>query len=452
MLIVTGSAPLPDNYVSINDLRQDRGSQLSKYSDQEISTRSPKKKIFGMSIPFSSRTLPRESKTPVPPMPLKAARLMGATPPPGKTRKFSPLAKMAGGVTVPRSDTSKSLPSKVFNQPGHHGHSRRRSPVQLSPKGRTSRKSSPPKSPKKAPLFAHEQTLEALIGPRKTAQELPPIPPRKDSLPPDLRQQFPDLDRMIEARKAAKATRTVSQLLQPPTPETGPDDFKDSGMKLMVPSVPPVDPIPSEGGESPSKYCAPGEKPEFVEGEPLFSAHGVIEYTIEEEDESTHSAPLTSSDNGKGPLTTLRDEHWSAPATPITATSAWLQRGARQVETAAPKSRSPELEYLYPTVYSPPKPAARKQKEVEQVSDTSRACLHGQKRQLRRLHLPFRVTSPAFTWAASTTSLFSFLLLYFYLYLPTNQLPRNLSSPPIQRDRILPQLLLGRSRSSFEAT
>ncbi|KAK7189679.1 hypothetical protein DPSP01_005743 [Paraphaeosphaeria sporulosa] len=362
-----GSAPLPGNYVNINDLRQDRGSQLSKSSDQEIVTRSPKKKIFGVSIPFSSKPLPRESKTPAPPMPLKAARLMGATPPPAKTRKFSPLAKMSGGVAVPRSDTSKSLPSKVFNQPGTYGHSRRYSPVQMSPRGRTSRKSSPPKSPTKAPLTAHEQTLEALTGFPNTTQELPPIPPRKDSLPPNLRHRFPDLERKIAALKTTNANRTVSQLLQPPTPETGPDDFEDSGMKLMVPSVPPVNPIPSRGGESPSKYCPRGGKPEFVEGEPLFSAHGVVEYTIDEEDEPTYSAPLTSSDKSNGPLSTLRAEHRSAPTTPITATSAWLQRGAQQVNAAARQKPSPELEYLLPTVYSPPKTAVRKkEKEIEQ--------------------------------------------------------------------------------------
>ncbi|KAF9737181.1 hypothetical protein PMIN06_011526 [Paraphaeosphaeria minitans] len=362
-----GSTPLPDNYVSINDLRQGRGSQLSKYLDQEVVTRSPKKKFFGMNIPFSSRPLSRDSKTPpAPPMPLKAARLMGATPP-GNTRKFSPLPKMPGRVAVPRSDTSKSLPSKVFNQPGTHGYSRRRSPVQLSPRGRTSRKSSPPKSPTKAPLFAHVQTLETLTGPSHTTQEFPPVPPRKDSLPPALRQRFPDLDKKIDALKAAKADRTVSQLLRPPTPETGPDDFKDSGMKLMVPSVLPVDPIPSRGGESPSKYCPPGDKAKFVEGEPLFSAHGVLEYTIDEEDEPTYSAPLTSPDKGKGPLSTLRAENRSAPATPISATSAWLQRGAPHVEAAEPKKPSTKLEYLLPTVYSPPKTAVRKKgKEIEQ--------------------------------------------------------------------------------------
>jgi hypothetical protein len=429
MLNLKGTSPLPDNYVSINDLRPGRSSQLSKHWDQEIASRSPKKKIFGVSIPFSSRPLPRESKVPAPPMPLKAARLMGATPPSVKTRKFSPLAKISGGVSVPRSDTSKSLPPKLFNQPGRHGHARRRSPVQLSPRGRTSRKSSPTKSPTKATLFSHEKTLEALTGSQEASQDIPPIPPRKDSLPPNIRQRFPDLDRKIEALKAKNPPKTVSQLLRPPTPETEPDDFKDSSMKLYMPFVPRMNAIPSEGGESPSKYCPPGaaDKPEFVQGEPLFSAHGILEYTIEEEDEPTQSAP----------------------ATPITATSAWLQRSAPQQAAVADDS-SPELEYLLPTVYSPPKTAVRKN-YAEQVSDPGRAYLHAQKRQSPRLHLLQVITALAFTWATRTrppaappsTLIFT-----------TNQWPRISSSPPIDRVLLLPQLLLSvdRFRSSFEAT
>ncbi|KAJ4356418.1 uncharacterized protein N0V89_004451 [Didymosphaeria variabile] len=358
-----GTAPALDNYVSINDLRPGRISQVSKHSEQEIVTRSPKKKIFGVSIPFSSR--PVVSTGPTPPMPLKAARLMG-TSPSGKNRKFSPLARMAAGVSVPRSDTSKSLPSKLFNQPVRHG--RRRSPVQLSPRGRTGRRPSPPKSPAKATVFSHEQTLEALTGSGEV--EAPPIPPRKDSLPPHIRQLFPDLDRKIEALKAMEnksPPRTVSQLLRPPTPETEPEDFHDSGMKLFLPSVLEIDPIPSKGGGSPSKYCPPGtaDKPGFVEGEPLFSAHGVIAYTTEE-DEPSHSAPLKSPDNT--PLSAVRAEHRSAPATPITATTAWLHRRAPQADGAPPDQRSPKLEYLLPTVYSPPKPAVRKS-EAQQTED-----------------------------------------------------------------------------------
>jgi hypothetical protein len=371
MLNLTGTKTLPDNYMNINDLRQGRSSQSSRHWDREIASRSPKKKIFGVSIPFSSKPLPRESKLPAPPMPLKAARLMGATPPSVKTRKFSPLAKISGGVSVPRSDTSKSLPSKIFNQPGRHGHARRRSPAQLSPRGRASRGSSPTKSPTKAIMFSHEQMPDALTGLEETAQDVPPVPPRKDSLPPNILQRFPDLDRQIEALRVKNPPRTVSQLLRPPTPEMEPDDLRDSSMKLSVPSVPRMNAIPTKGGESPIKYCPPGaaDKPEFVQGEPLFSAHGIVEYATDEEDEPTRSAPLKSP--GKGALSTLRAEHRSAPATPTTATSAWLQRSAPQAVAVSDNS-SPELEYLLPSVYSPPKYA-------EQVSDPSRACLYTQK-------------------------------------------------------------------------
>lgn len=351
---------------------------MSKQSDREISTRSPKKKIFGVSIPFSRAVM---GPIDTPPMPLKAAKLMGATP--VKTRKFSPLAKMAAGISVPRSDTSKSLPSKLFNQPARH--CRRRSPTQVSPRGRTSRRSPPAKSPTKATMFSHVPTLEALTGPQDV--EMPPIPPRKDSLPPELRQRFPDLDKKVEAlkaEKAANAPRTVSQLLRPPTPKMEPDDFKDGGMKLsfpsdLLPSIGGLDPIPPPSGQSPSKYCPPyvAERAKFVEGEPLFSAHGTLEYAIEEEvgdeeeEQLAYSAPLESPN--KAPVASWSAKRQSAPATPITATTAWLHRvQPPKPDAPAPKDPSPKLEYLLPTVYSQPKIKARKI-DIQQVSDVHRA-------------------------------------------------------------------------------
>ncbi|KAL1606569.1 hypothetical protein SLS60_003974 [Paraconiothyrium brasiliense] len=226
-----------------------------------------------------------------------------------------------------------------------------------------------------APVLGDHVSINDLRQGRVSQVEVPPIPPRKDSLPPHVRQ-FPEFDSSFETRtletframEALSQTRTMSQLLQPPSPDTEPEDFHDSGMKLFLPSVPEMNPIPSEGGTSPSKYCPPGtaDKPEFVEGEPLFSAHGDIAYTTEEEDEATHSAPLKSLD--KAPLSALRAEHRSAPATPITATSGGLQHRAPQAEGTPPGQRSPQLEYLLPTVYSPPKTSVRR-RAAQQTED-----------------------------------------------------------------------------------
>ncbi|KAJ4294014.1 hypothetical protein N0V90_007703 [Kalmusia sp. IMI 367209] len=318
--------PKTDNHVKINDFRLGRrGSESTKASDRETVTRSPKKKLFGVSIPFSRNST---NKEPPPPMPRKVAKVLGSSPP-GKQRKFSPLRN--AGVIVPRSDTSKSLPSKLFYQTGHHG--RRRSPIHEG----TSRVRPSRRSPTtKATPFSHAKTLEALTAADEA--EIPPTPPRKDSLLFNYRQ--------IETLRVVNPSRTVSQLLRPPrTPAMEPDDFKDNGMKLVVPPVPNLDPIPSTGGRSPSKYCpkSAADEAELVEGNKISSAYGEVEYIDDEEDVDLFTTP--------------RPKRRSAglglpPSTPLTAR---LKGHVPQPEAAPPSSvYSPQLEFLPSTVYSPP--------------------------------------------------------------------------------------------------
>lgn len=272
---------------------------------------------------------------------------MGATPP-ERTRKFSPLlARLPAVLAAPRSDTVKSLPAKLYNQPGIHGRHRsppRRSSPLHSPVGEygsRARRKSPPAQPA---IFSHKETLAALEA--RTVDEMPPIPPRKDSLP-GFALKYPE-------RETALAPSTMDKLLSPPTPELELDDFEDTGMQLLLPLVPPLDPIPAGGGESPHKFCPVSNTAEMVQRPPIFSAYGTVEYSIAEEDEpGSYSAGLKWSDNGPAPA--VRGEGRSAPATP---TSAWLRGGM-----SAPKPRSAELEYLAPTVYAPP-PEVRKQVEV----------------------------------------------------------------------------------------
>ncbi|KAF1972395.1 hypothetical protein BU23DRAFT_162751 [Bimuria novae-zelandiae CBS 107.79] len=423
-----GAASLPDGLLKVNDMRQSRASQSSsKLSEPEESvTRSPKKKFFGISIPFSSRPLFKEEES-TPPMPAKAAKVMGAVTPEkrnlsplgrnyralgkkyGDTRKVSPLAKhytpgkKSVGAFIPRSDTSKSLPPTIGGQRGHHEN--RRSPIREYRRSPTSgdfsrvRRKTPPRHPS---VFSHEPTLKALVGSGdddtkasvgidinklkalvdSDDDEVPPTPPRKNSLPrnqpppprtdslPQNQPKAPGLPRAIGPLQAIDPPEPlpetimneVERLLRPPTPgveseDLESEDYEDHGMQTFVPPAPRLHPTsygsggsggsPTKycpGGESPSKYCSTGasEKAELVERQSILSSHGRVGYLMPEEVEQ--KSP------DKDALSTLRGDPRSTPASPTRAPS-WDR--ATNADVAQPES-SPVLEYLPPTVYEPP--------------------------------------------------------------------------------------------------
>lgn len=318
-------AQLPDHHVTRKDLRPARrGSESSKYSERDERAKSPKKKIFGMSMPTFKTS---SNNAPTPPMPAKVAKVLG-TSPPGKARKPSPhSSNHTARFAMPRSDTSKSLPSKTYNQRDHHRRHRRHSPNHSTSSQHTASRRSPTKMVQfpniKQGNHAHGSSSESL-GPA------PPPPPQKDT-PPD--------------RKGKYEVSQMSWLMRGPPPEErskDPEDFIDKGMKLHIPIAPKVNPIPSNGGQSPSKYCPTGveDHARLIEAERITSAYGELE-SIEDESEDRHSAPLENQNSGA--LETPRPPRWSdghhlPPRTPLSAKLS---------------GRKPQLQCLPASVYTP---------------------------------------------------------------------------------------------------
>ena len=340
---------IPRTNVKVTDMRQSHKSDSTRDSDcQDNVTKSAKKKLWGLNIPFTTRPPP---KVTVPPMPLKAAKLMGETPP-ARAKKYLPMARML------RSDTANSLPgtSKLFNQPDHHGHrrsppqERRRSPAheEAKPLSRAHRRS-PPSQPT---VFSNKKTLIALTGSDKL--DSPPIPPRKDSLSYFLQNSgFRHQEEAEDVEYAGCATpealKPVKKLLVPPTPRVEPDDITDSGMQMFAPSVFRLDAVPQDIAEDTEEvhHTSGLHKTRVVEGSQIVSSYATVRYSMTGESEpSSRSAPLRSPD--RGPLSSLRGDRQSAPPTPTVPSRS--------------RSQSPELEYLKPTVYVPPK------KEMKKVS------------------------------------------------------------------------------------
>lgn len=352
MLILAGVPEVPESFVKVNDLRSVYSRhEASLPVDRETVTKSPKKKLFGISVPFTKSSTPSEA---VPPMPRKVAKVLGANPPARKcpplshaTRKFSPIAPRKG---VPKSSTSKSLPVKTLSYSPRQN--RRRSPIHESPSRARPNHRSP--TAKAAP-FSHLKTLAALT--RADEADVPPTPPRKDSLPL--------IKADAEAENTKAPSRTVSQLLRAPTPERETVEIQDRGMKLFVPLGPAAEPVPSQRGSSPVKYCpaGAGDQAELVQGRPLLSAHGEVSYA--NNPATPHSAPLEMEEpvtfnNNISSHGQRRVAGLSLPPPTPTPRTARLKNSMFNAGMSSPTSvYSPQPAYLSATVYSPPNTVVR---------------------------------------------------------------------------------------------
>ncbi|KAF2648028.1 hypothetical protein K491DRAFT_264464 [Lophiostoma macrostomum CBS 122681] len=211
----------------------------------------PPAPLFRSQGESTSTTLPQK-------MPEKAAQILGTKS--GTSSANGTPNKRRDQVSRPlqqvRSDTSKSLPSKLYNQPthtrrpNHHGTatSRHRTPIRKppSPKRGTQQKG------------AKVSVLEESIS--TSTLGVPPTPPEKDT-----------------PREESKAVGwALSKLSQDDIPENGEDE--DSTLRLPT-FLTTANPVPLEGGNSPTKFCpyGAGEYAELVEAPRVPSTHAQVD-------------------------------------------------------------------------------------------------------------------------------------------------------------------------------
>jgi hypothetical protein len=223
----------------------------------EDGSKSPKKKIFGMSIPtFRSSA----SSTPGPPMPPKAAQLLG--PPEGTPIKAaSPTIMPRDAPRSPkqpqavRSDTSKSLPSKLHRQ---QSHSRRPNhPDDARPHTQTPNRKA--QASEKVVQWQDGQTQGQVMGCLEDGV-IPPTPPEKDT---------PRESKPTWAQSKLAFEATPNEQLRIPTGIDG----------LLPDFLTSAKTIPSNGGDSPTKFRPYGAEDyvELIEPERVRSAHGMID-------------------------------------------------------------------------------------------------------------------------------------------------------------------------------
>lgn len=105
-------------FIRTEDLRaQCRAASGESRPESDEPSKSPKKKLFGVSLPTFSRISAHDA---TPAMPSKAAQVLGTTPS-RKPRRFEPRPIKSARILktptkVPGSDTTKSLPRNKYNQ------------------------------------------------------------------------------------------------------------------------------------------------------------------------------------------------------------------------------------------------------------------------------------------------------------------------------------------------
>jgi hypothetical protein len=178
MLTATDAVGDDEVLVKTNDLRKEcRAASEDQKGKLQGAVKSPKKKLFGMHLPNFGRS----SAPNPPPMPSKAAQVLGHEPRNSKkaVRSGKSAASQETPTKAPRSDTSKSLPVKLLDQDkharSHHTGATRRY--------RDISRRSPPRI-NKLPATA----FNPFLGTESSqASAPPPTPPAKDT-PPDGRQ------------------------------------------------------------------------------------------------------------------------------------------------------------------------------------------------------------------------------------------------------------------------
>jgi hypothetical protein len=265
---------------------------------------------------------------PIPPMPSKAAQVLGATPASKSKRLNSPKA-----FKNPRSDTSKSLPSKVYD---HHSYGRRPNtsgPTRARPRAPTRKTHSPVRE---SPVKGVQWQGVNIFGKPGGSLDLgiPPTPPQKDTPP---QKESTDDKENIALAHIHPAFRTTAAEEEENEPR---DLFIDGGMRVQLPYLAmTVKPIPSEGGESPSKFRPYGAEDyaKLIESEGIGSAHAIIDYAPSGVEDCNRSAPL---DIEKQALGALGKERWSADD--------YARYGSRLSQRL-----SDRLQELPPAFYSP---------------------------------------------------------------------------------------------------
>jgi hypothetical protein len=130
---------------------------------------------------------------------------------------------------------------------------------------------------------------------------IPPTPPQKDT-PPDDKEKIG----LAHIHPAFRFT-TIDEEDHVPR-----ELFVDGGMMVQLPYlVTTANPIPSEGGESPSKFRPYGAEDyaKLIETERIASARALFDYESSSVEGGNHSAPLNS---GTQALEVLEKEQWSA--------------------------------------------------------------------------------------------------------------------------------------------
>ncbi|KAJ8106466.1 hypothetical protein OPT61_g9519 [Boeremia exigua] len=260
-------------FIRTEDLRaQCRAASAEKHTEGDESTKSPRKKLFGVSLPTFSRASATDT---APAMPAKAAQILGATPS-RKARRIEPRPINSTRVfktptKTPRSDTAKSLPAKVYGETtSTRGYRTRRSRTH----GRRSpgKENSPP----------HERGIE-----QSSFESIPPpTPPAKDT-PPEFRLPGNPPSPLRRAPSHEDLRESYGE-------------YPDKGVQVQLPfpmfalsPLPLKTAMPDKGGMSPTKFrpYTAEDYTKLIGGEALQWPHQ-DENEAGQLKETGHSAPL----------------------------------------------------------------------------------------------------------------------------------------------------------------
>ncbi|KAH6625775.1 hypothetical protein C7974DRAFT_456076 [Boeremia exigua] len=263
-------------FIRTEDLRaQCRAVSGDKHTESGELAKSPKKKLFGVSLPMFSKTA---AVATAPAMPQKAAQIFG-TKPSRKPRRFEPRPIRSARVVktptkISRSDTSKSLSATLYGDITSDGLHRT-----TSTRGNhTTVRSSPEKE---------NTPLQEQASVQSSFESMPPpTPPAKDT-PPEFR---------LHRGPSSPLRRAPSH-----------EDLRESygshpnkGMQVQLPfpmfalsPSPPKTAIHGMGDVSPTKYrpYTAEDYTKLIEGEALHWLHA-DEGEAGEMKEGGHSAPL----------------------------------------------------------------------------------------------------------------------------------------------------------------
>ncbi|KAF2270037.1 hypothetical protein CC78DRAFT_539305 [Lojkania enalia] len=229
-------------------------------------TKSPKKKIFGLTLPAFKSSASNIPVPAIPEMPSKAAQVLGT----GSIKQRHEYPRLTQAV---RSDTSNSLPAKMYSQQSHSRHSAHHGPARPQKQSASRGIGSPGKR-------IHEEPAGVAEG-SSLGISRPPTPPAKDTPP-----------------HAIGAVRS------------------QKGPPLQFPNFArPSETIPTMGGNSPTKFRPYGAKEyaALIEGQPVASAQAQVAHV-----DDTHNGgggnqsapPLEGKSQHREPVM-LRRERWS---------------------------------------------------------------------------------------------------------------------------------------------